>query len=270
MPQAFNTAGRTRYRMFIDDTGLVTNLTSNNPQQRFAGITGVILRWDYLSDTFDSSLIKLKQKHFGLNDKGRPPILHLRQIKKGDGAFASLRNAATRKKWQIDCLKMYEAASYSVISVGVDKVAFYHAHPNWEGSIYELLVGNAIERYFYFLRYGGCGDVMAEAINKDMDHELKKLYRRFYEQGTDHIPANRLQKVLTSTEIKIQPKEADIQGLQLADMLASTCLSHLRRIYASGPVYDDFAMEVAGIIEGQKFYRDGQGNPHRYGRIWRP
>ena len=46
---------------------------------------------------------------------------------------------------------MYERAQYTVISVCVDKVAFYAAHPNWEGTIYEMLVGNAVERYFVFL-----------------------------------------------------------------------------------------------------------------------
>lgn len=166
---------------------------------------------------------------------------------------------------------MYERAQYTVIAVCVDKVEFYAQHPNWQGSFYNVLVGNAIERYFYFLRNsGGTGDVMVEAINADLDDELKELYREFYADGTDHIPANRLQPVLSSNEIKIQPKANDIAGLQLADLLASTCFSHCKRVYAEGPDYDPFAMRVADLMEQEKFYRNRHGNPHGYGRIWRP
>jgi len=58
--------------------------------------------------------------------------------------------------------------------------------------------------------------------------------------------------------------------LQFADLLASTCFAHCRRIYANGPEFNPFAMRVASLIETEKFYRDHNGNPHRYGRVWRP
>lgn len=166
---------------------------------------------------------------------------------------------------------MYQRADYQVISVCVDKIAFYARHDAWTGCIYELLVGNAIERFFYFLRGRGTGDVMAEATNGPLDGRLKELYTKFYSKGTDHITANRLQQVLSSKEIKIKPKASNIAGLQFADLLASTCFSHCKRIHANGPSYDPFAMRVADLIEREKFYRNPQtGDPTGYGRIWRP
>jgi hypothetical protein len=166
---------------------------------------------------------------------------------------------------------MYERATYTVVSVGVDKIAFYARHATWEKSIYELLVGNAIERFFYFLRDKGTGDVMAEATNCPLDDELRSLYKNFYNNGTEHIPGDRLRSVLTSAEIKIKPKKKNIAGLQLADLLASTCFAHLRRTYSNGPDFDPFAMRVADLIEREKFYRHPETNkPHGFGRIWRP
>jgi hypothetical protein len=260
-----------RYRMFIDDTGNVDSGASNHPQRRFASITGVILEWDYLHLRFDPGFSRLKQRHFGLTPGGTPPVLHLRRLKKAEGPFRVLADGAKRKAWEEDCFSMYVRAQYSVVTVSVDKIAFYNKHPAWQGDVYELLVGNAIERFFYFLRNrNGVGDVMAEAVNGDADEVLKALYSRFYENGTQHIPAKLLQPVLTSKEIKIKPKNANISGLQLADLLASTCFSHCRRIYAGGPTFDLFAMRVAELIEVQKFYRDRNGDPHRYGRVWRP
>lgn len=261
----------TLYRMFIDDTGNVHNTTSNHPQARFAGITGVIFEWNYLHDVFEPGFLTLKERHFGIDKTtGRPPVLHLRKMKKAMTPFECLVNAETRLKWQAGCFSMYRRAKYHVITVGVDKVGFYAKHPQWQGSFYELLVGDAIERYFYFLRHRGIGDVMAETVNEDRDHELQRLYRRFYASGTDHIPADLLQPVLTSTEIKIKPKVADIQGLQMADLLASTCFAHQRRLHVGGKEFDAFAMKVAAIIEADKFYRDPRGDPNGYGRVWRP
>jgi len=257
--------------MFIDDTGNVHSRTSNHPQNRFAGVVGVIFEMDYLHTTFEPSFNKLKGRHFGVGPDGKPPVLHLRRMKKAEAPLTHLTSECCRKRWEKDCMRMYTIAAYSVIAICVDKVAFYAAHPEWQGSVYKLLVGNAIERYFYFLRNKrSTGDVLTEATNSDLDQEIKELYSGFHANGTDHITGPTLRTRLSSNEIKIKPKSANIPGLPLADLLAATCFSHCKKIYAEGPDYDTFAMEVADLIEGHKFYRDNKGNPHRYGRVWRP
>lgn len=259
--------------MFIDDTGCVKDEATNHPQRRFGGIVATIFEIDHLRLRFEPGFDLLRRRHFGERADGSLPILHLRKMKNPNphGPFAPLLTEGGRQRWERDCLRMYRLADYVVISVCVDKVAFYAAHPNWTGSIYEMLVGNAIERYFYFLRGRGTGDVMAEATNGPLDEHLKQLYANFYEKGTDHIPAHRLRPVLASKEIKIKPKAANIAGLQFADLLASTCFSHCKRIYANGPEFHPFSMQVADLIEQHKFYRNpNTKNPHGFGRIWRP
>lgn len=264
----------TRYRMFIDDTGCIRDEATNHPQRRYGAVVATIFDLDYLRSTFEPGFDRLRERHFGFTEDGSLPILHLRKMKNPNekGPFAKLLDQDCREKWQSDCFKMYSKASYTVISVCVDKVAFYAAHPKFEGGIYELLVGNAIERYFYFLKnLNSSGDVMAEATNGPLDQHLKELFSKFYNNGTEHINGESLRPVLTSKEIKIKPKSSNIQGLQFADLLASTCFSHCKRIYAGGPKFDKFAMEVADLMENEKFYRNPVNNsPHGYGRIWRP
>lgn len=259
--------------MFIDDTGCVKDEATNHPQRRFGGIVAVIFEIDYLRLRFEPGFDMLRRRHFGERPDGTLPVLHLRKMKNPNplGPFASLLDQDARERWDRDCLRMYRIADYQVITVCVDKIEFYAEHPNWEGGIYEMLVGNAIERYFYFLRKRGTGDVIAEATNGPLDQLLKALYRKFYENGTDHIPARLLRPVLSSKEIKIKPKSANVAGLQFADLLASTCFSHCKRIYANGPAFHPFSMQVADIVETQKFYRNATTNdPHGYGRVWRP
>lgn len=259
--------------MFIDDTGCVKDEATNHPQRRFGGIVAAIFELDYLRLRFEPGFDALRKRHFGPRVDGSLPILHLRKMKNPNpqGPFAPLLDSEKRRLWERDCLRMYRIADYNAIAVCVDKIAFYAAHPNWTGSIYEMLVGNAIERYFYFLRSKGTGDVMAEATNGPLDKVLKDMYAKFYEHGTDHIKPEKLRPVLTSKEIKIKPKSENIAGLQFADMLASTCFSHCKRLHSGGPDYDPFSMTVAEIIEESKFYRHPKtGDPKGYGRIWRP
>ena len=260
-----------RFRMFMDDTGNVSATRSEHPQSRYAGIIGVIMELEYADGFFSEHFDGLKRRHF-LQPDGGVPNLHLRKMKRADegGPFACLHDPNKRASWEREALHMYTVARYQVIFVGLDRTLFRERHPSWEGSFYEVLVGNAIERYFYFLRGKGVGDVMVEATNQSLDSELSKLYSKFYADGAEHIRASSLQKVLSSREIKIKDKKAGVAGLQLADLLASTCFSHCRRLYADGPTYDGFAMQVAEVIERSEFYRKNDGSPHSYGRAWRP
>ncbi len=256
--------------MFIDDTGEVDNAATNQVERRFASITGVIFDLDYYHSRFDASFRELKFRQFGLTKKGRPPILHRRALIDASGAFRCLHDGGMRQEWDRRCLLMYERATYQVVTACVDKVAFYYHHPNWEGEIYTLLVQNAIERYWYFLRHmDGTGDVMAESVGKP-DLALKARYAHVYLNGTEYIPAEKIQSRLTSKEIKIKPKSDDISGLQMADLLAKTSFDNCRHRYTGTPAPQGFSAGVAALLEEQKYYRDAKGNPDKYGRMWRP
>ena len=50
--------------------------------------------------------------------------------------------------------------------------------------------------------------------------ELKKVFRDFMESGSDFLSPQELQECITSKEIKLKPKQANITGLQLADLIA--------------------------------------------------
>lgn len=263
-----------QYTMFIDDTGDVTNSTTNAPAQRYASVTGVIFDRGYLTGTFEPGFRTVVSRHFGLGDDGNPPVLHRRKMISPplEGPFACLRDLDHRARWNRSCLGMMAKADYAVITVCLDKVAFYYHHPNATLDVYETLIQNALERYFYFLKArGAVGDVFVEAQNPGTDEIIKNRYRKAVTEGTEFISAAKLQSVLTSREVNIAPKRRGLAGLQMADLLARPAFAHCRAIY-TGDSSDltGFAAEVAPILEAHKFYRDDKGNPDRYGRCWRP
>lgn len=258
--------------MFIDDSGEVCPQATNDPRFRYASITGVIFNLAYLRETFEPSFFKLKERHFGLTDKGRPPILHRRLFHKFDGPFAVLKHEDKKQKWWADCLRMYDIADYIVVTACVDKIAFYYHHPEFDGNFYKLLVFNAIERYFYYLKneVDACGDIVVEALNKEHDGSISDYYHEAYKSGLQHIKAEVLRKRLSSNSIKIEPKKNDVAGLQMADLLAGPSRTNCRFVYQNVNEFSDTTREIAKILESKKYYRNKSGNPDRFGRVWRP
>ena len=61
---------------------------------------------------------------------------------------------------------------------------------------------------------------MIESRGSDYDQRLAKSFSRLWEEGSEFMEAKRFRQSLTSKEIKIRSKKANIAGLQLADLVA--------------------------------------------------
>lgn len=61
---------------------------------------------------------------------------------------------------------------------------------------------------------------MAESRGGKEDMRLKKSFERLWKEGTPYVPPEQFQRSLTSRQLKVKPKTANVSGLQLADLLA--------------------------------------------------
>jgi hypothetical protein len=111
------------------------------------------------------------------------------------------------------------------------------------------------------------GDVMAEARGREEDNQLKEAYRLFYANGTRWFDRENVQRTLTSKEIKLKTKNADIAGLQLADVLAypvkQSMLIERQLIEDTG---DNFGKRVFEAVK-DKLNRN-KGKVDGYGKVW--
>lgn len=97
---------------------------------------------------------------------------------------------------------------------------------------------------------------MIEARGTAPDQRLAKSYQRLFQRGTDNIPAERMQACLTSNEIKIKTKQANIAGLQLADLLAHAAhYDHLAEHELVPQQTSAYARQVAAILNTSKYNR---------------
>lgn len=262
------------FRIYMDDSGNVDAKTTNAPEVRYGSITAVILPSDYLDSKFNPDFEAMCATHFGLDESGRPNPVHRRLLSSPpkSGPYAVLRDDERRAAWDAAALHMFGRAKYTVISASVDKVGWYFKYPEWRGCFYEVLVQCVLERCYYFLRHRGRAEVNIEWKDIPRNDSIKAAYRRALANGyPPNLSAAQLQSVFTSVELNILKKSQRRPGAQLADLLAAPAMQHtIHSNTGRHGIRGSFAQRVAGILEADKFYREGLKGPHGYGRVWRP
>jgi hypothetical protein len=99
-------------------------------------------------------------------------------------------------------------------------------------SVPTLATGFMLQRYCGYLNHiNRCGDVMAESRGGREDRLLRDSYERTYERGAWQRQAGFFQKALTTRQLKLKGKRANIAGLQLADILGHPVKQEVLRRY---------------------------------------
>ena len=90
---------------------------------------------------------------------------------------------------------------------------------------------------------------MAEARGNKEDKRVMKEFRSLWEKGTQSVEPSQFQRFLTSRELKVKLKAANITGLQLADLIAHPSRNEiLHEQGLLGRELAPFAREVVEIL----------------------
>lgn len=208
-----------RYRLYIDESGDHTYKKLDDIGHRYLALLGVWFRQreDYLA--FAHDLEQFKKDLFGERPDA-PVILHRTDIINRRGAFGLLCDDNKRKRFDDGLLRLITDARFRMLCIVLDKQAhrLQYSDPFHP---YHYCLAAMLERYAGWLIYKNViGDVMAESRGGEEDLQLKQAYRRTFESGTLHFSHEKFQAALSSKDIKVRPKSANIAGLQLADVLA--------------------------------------------------
>jgi hypothetical protein len=251
-----------RYRLYLDESGDHVYREVEDIPHRFLCLLG---SWfqnpDYLE--FHNSLERLKAQHFG-HHPDDPVVLHREDMINRRKAFKVLRDDNVRNQFDRDLLEVISKAQFSVVAVVIDKLALRTAYGEQAAHPYHLAMGFMLQRYAGYLNHmNRVGDVMAEARGGVEDRLFSDSYTRIYERGTWMTEASFFRAALTSRQLKLKQKSANISGLQLADVLCHPVKQYVLRQYGFvGPEeIGDFAKQLH-LIVAKKF------NAHLYdGRI---
>lgn len=280
------------YRLYIDETGDHTygreekkNLTIKNgdeiiastefshyPQlekidKRYLGLTGCILKLEYYRDQFGPTVESFKRDFF---DPDERVILHAKDIIQKRGSFHILQNEDVLERFNAGLLDIIANAEYTVINIVIDKKRHVERYVEaWHP--YHYCLANMLLRYCFFLaRHGARGDVLAESRGTTEDMALKTAYTRLYANGNQVKSGAFFQQHLTSKEIKIKPKDNNVAGLQLADMLAHPLKKYtlLQKGILTESDEEHFWKKVAEAVRPKLDCRARDGHVDGYGLVF--
>lgn len=209
-----------RSRLYVDESGDHNYRDLEYVGHRYLGLIGVAIETDYYRNDFQPKLEMLKQKHFP-HSPDDPIVLHRVDIYNRRSSFGILAEPSRNALWEQDFVNFVRDTSFELFAVVLDKKNHRERYGNSAHHPYNLCLTFLLERYKGFLKYHGCqGDVLAEGRGKNEDAQLMKEYSYVWKNGTYYNRAATFQSVLTSKNLKLRRKAANIAGLQLADLLA--------------------------------------------------
>jgi hypothetical protein len=247
-----------RFRLYIDESGDHVFNHLDHPAHRYLCLLGVWFKNpDY--ESFHRNLEQLKKEVFDPHPDD-PVILHREDILHHRGVFLSLRDPKREQLFDERLLAIIGAANFRIVAVVIDKKALLDQIGSLDGTLhpYNMGVKFLYEQYKdYLVHIKRCGDVMAESRGGKEDRLLKRVYEALgiATWGWQPQGGGPFQTAITSKEIKVKPKSANISGLQLADLLAHPCRHDILREFGRtaqepGP----FARRLLATIE-DKFHR---------------
>jgi hypothetical protein len=176
-------------------------------------------------------------------------------------AFKNLRDDRKRAIFDAELLEIISAAEFRLVAVVIDKAVLRQTHGDAAAHPYHLGLGFLLQRYAGYLNHvNRMGDAMAESRGGVEDRLLKESYQYVFARGVWVTPSSFFQAALTSGELKLKQKSANIAGLQLADLLGHPIKMSVLRYYGlSVQEPAPFAQQLLRVVE-PKFNRQLYNN----------
>ena len=227
--------------VFVDESG-DHSLTSINPDYPVFVLAFCILPRAAYIDQITPAVRRLKFELFGHD----LVILHEHDIRKKTGPFAQL--GKDRRDALMDGLTgAIAAAPMTLVAVVIDKVRHKakYAEPF---NPYDLALQYGLERVFEMLRDAGQEErlthVICEARGKKEDAALELEFRRVCDGKSRH--GRRL-----NFEVVLASKQANSEGLQLADLVARPIGLHVLRPGQPNRAWDVLTTKVYAGNKGR-------------------
>jgi hypothetical protein len=228
-----------RYRLYIDEAGdHVYSQDENNAATRYLGITGVLFENELYKNFVHPNFLAFKERHFP-HHPDEPVIFHRKELINKSGPFRPILDSNREMIFNDDLLQTLNAYDFKLFTIVIDKNAHLTKYKDSAVHPYHYAVHILLERYADFLKDSrALGDVMIESRGGREDMQLKEAYK------TKSVS---FPQILTTNEIKIQQKTANITGLQIADLLAYPCRMEV--------LYSENRVDSMGGAYGQNLCR---------------
>ena len=208
------------HRLYVDESGDHGYDSLDREDRRYLGLTGLIVNIETHKFDLPDAIEGIKRRFFPHNPDD-PVILHRTEIVRKTGPFHTLQDPERLKRHDLAILEMIANLPYRIISVVLDKKRHIGTYGSAALHPYHYCMTMLLERYCGYLRlWNGVGDVLCESRGGREDMQLKRAYESLFQEGSIFRSSEFFNQVLTSKQLKLRKKDANVAGLQLADLLA--------------------------------------------------
>jgi len=229
--------------LFLDESG-DHSLNVIDAQYPVFVLGGAIVDLEYAKTELEQQLAQFKLKLFGRTDL----ILHTADIARNRNGFERLSDPAFRQLFYDRLNTLMSSLEYKVVACAIEKEEHLSRYGMEALDPYLLSLNILVERFCFEVgdvRHGGV--IVAEQRNPMLDHQLELAWLQLRVSGTHYLQGAQIEKRVR--DLLIRPKDQNIAGLQLADLVVGP----IGRFVLGKSSHEDFR-----IIES-KFRRGPRG-----------
>lgn len=236
-------------RLFLDET----MIRSDGVQERnWFAVVGCLMSLEEHGRRLHGPFDDIKGRRFRHHSPRAPVIFHRIDMccPSPRGAFSVLRDEALRESLYQELLGVIDACDFKVIVEVVEiRELSEREKSDWRTLGYLKCLGPLLMKYCQeLIESDQRGDVMASHLGMKEDGILKTAYWVLYQRGGHGKYASFYRRGLSSNSLKIEHKEKNVAGLQLADLLAAPMVRrYLYERTGANDNVDGFARRVAEI-----------------------
>lgn len=240
------------YIFFIDESGDhgLTKVHTDFPVFLLCGV--LIREEDY--EAIRQSFNTIKNSIWGNKDV----IFHSRDIRKCEKEFQKFFDLELKAKFYEELNKIIAGAPYTIIASAIQKNRFIEQFGKLQDDVYEIALSFVIEQAVMVLKQinePATLSIIIEKRGKREDKNLDDHFQRIAGKGTGRLSAEEIAEYTPT--FKFKDKKDNINGLQLADLVAYPIARYVIEPNRANPAFDVLASKIYrtdGGLEGLRIY----------------
>ena len=235
--------------LFLDESG-DHSLAAIDPEYPVFVLGGVLVDGDYANRALENEVAQFKLDMFGRADI----VLHTMDIVRQRNGFEALADSAFREQFYGSLNNLMGRLEYRVIACAIRKPDLLKRRGAKVRDPYSLSLRIVAEQMCFAV--GGepdGGAIIAEARDPALDRELELTWESLRLEGTNYLKAETIRENIV--DFRIRSKQANIAGLELADLVVSPIGRHV----IGKPDRDDWRVIEPKILRGRDGEADGYG-----------
>jgi hypothetical protein len=223
-----------KYILYLDESG-DHGLSVINPDFPVFVLCGVLIKADDY-ETFRLSTNAIKQRFWG----NKAVIFHSRDIRKCQKEFSILLNDKVKADFYQEVNALISNSPYKIIASAINKKKHIKHYGTIADDPYEIALSFVLERSIFALDEMPGTDkelsIVLEMRGGKEDKKLVQHFQRLLARGTGYVSAERL--AAYQITLMLKSKKENINGLQLADLVAYPIARYVLDPQRANPAFD--------------------------------